>query len=143
MSKNLQQTANMLGLVEQGLNKATLKGSYELNDAFLLKTAHNTITELIRDLNQKGNGLLSNLNLEPVGRCLSIIEQGLRKGNLKGCFELDESHALKEALSQLVTWNKDLQTEADIVKKPMTVPKKTKPLPKVEELVEELEDEIV
>lgn len=143
MSKTPQNTLNLVAFIERGLNKGNLKGSYELNEAFLLKTAVNTLTTLVNDMSQRGNTVLANLSLDPVARCLGILEQGLRKSNLKGCYDLDESHDLKDIMTQLQNWFKDLQAEYDVIKGstsiPNRMPKKPAQLPRVEDVVGELE----
>ena len=143
MSINLQSSKDSLALVERGLNKASLKGSFELNESFLLKTALNTLSTLVKDL-EKSNTFLATFDLDPIYRCLSMLEQGLRKGNLKGCFELDESYTLKENVNKLNKWWEDLKKESKTVENqsPVKSPQKKaqKPLPKVEEVVQELRD---
>ena len=115
MSTNTDAIGADLELMERGLNKANLNGSYDISEAYLLKTAHNTMTRLLNEVAKSAN-VLSNTNFDPVNRCVALLASGLRKANKKGCYELEESYVLRLALTNLATWVVDLTREAETLK---------------------------
>ena len=137
MSSNVSDATKHVVLIEKGLNKATLKGSFDLNECFVLKTSCNTLNELLTKTEDKGVLGVKNLNFDPVLRCLELMEKGLKKGNVNGCFELEESYVLKVSIDGIKGWVTELTEEIKNFKTHPTK-KPLEKLPKIEEVKVEL-----
>lgn len=118
----MSNTKTNLELLERGLSKGNLSGCFELNEAFLLKTALNTLTEFEGRVEKSSPGTDPTWNFDPVKRSWQVAAAGLRKGNLKGAFELDESYALKKALTEVEQWILELEKKVTTGSAPTAPP---------------------
>lgn len=138
MSTNTDAVKADLELLERGLNKASLNGTYDITEAYLLKTSLNTMNGLLAEVAKTAN-VLPNVNFDPVNRCTALLATGVRKANKKGCYELEESYVLRVALVNMTNWVAELGKEAETLRGSAG----SLPLPTVEEESETSTDQPV
>jgi len=99
----------LLDYLKQYLNTANKKGTFELDESFIIFNALEIVNLVLneKEMNKE------KINKEKINNAINILEKALNKANLNGCYNLNDAAKILLSLQKIVSLINELLSKKE------------------------------